>query len=300
MDVRVEPMALVLFTLLLGACGHGPGGAADSELGTSNTSASSTDTGHVGAETGAVPETSSAESPTSSLTSSADDADTASSGATSLDTSASSGFGSSDSSNPTSAATSEATSSGSTGAGDDATSTGAEIDVSVPFCRPPCLLPNDCAGQPPLYDAPNWACVDAGCVWLGCLDDGECALDQRCVALDDTGGGILQFCVASCVTSDDCGSGSGPYIAENYDCIDGACIFNGCGSDEECEAVSSGLGCFPRDADVCLQTCVDSSDCGSGAAAWDADNYECIDGACIYLGCLGDSECDGDAVCVAA
>lgn len=31
--------------------------------------------------------------------------------------------------------------------------------------------------------------------------------------------------------------------------------------------------------------------CGSGSAAYDADNYACREGLCVYLGCRSDAEC---------
>ena len=76
-------------------------------------------------------------------------------------------------------------------------------------------------------------------------------------------------------------------------------MFQGCASDDECLEIAPTYGCFPQHADMCLQTCGSPSDCGSGLPAWDADNYECLDGACIYQGCNDTDECEPDEVCVA-
>ena len=44
----------------------------------------------------------------------------------------------------------------------------------------------------------------------------------------------------------------------------------------------------------CARACEDVDDClGGGAdmAAQDHDNYECDEGACVYIGCNEDEEC---------
>ncbi len=41
----------------------------------------------------------------------------------------------------------------------------------------------------------------------------------------------------------------------------------------------------------CVQVCDSPSDCASQYPPWDADNYDCNDGACEYLGCHSDEEC---------
>ena len=43
-------------------------------------------------------------------------------------------------------------------------------------------------------------------------------------------------------------------------------------------------------------------DCGTGTAAYDEDNYDCIDQLCVYTGCNFEAECQesngGDWTCV--
>lgn len=64
-----------------------------------------------------------------------------------------------------------------------------------------------------------------------------------------------------------------------------------------------GDGDGDSDVDVCIQACATAADCALGAAgsAYDEDNYACDQGACTYLGCYSDAECDvgqtGSLVC---
>ena len=41
----------------------------------------------------------------------------------------------------------------------------------------------------------------------------------------------------------------------------------------------------------CVKGCIGVGDCSLGSAAFDADNYSCTAGACVYKGCNNDSEC---------
>jgi hypothetical protein len=49
---------------------------------------------------------------------------------------------------------------------------------------------------------------------------------------------------------------------------------------------------LPETLAFCVERCVAPSDCATSAASVDADNWACEDGACRYLGCLSDAECD--------
>jgi hypothetical protein len=43
---------------------------------------------------------------------------------------------------------------------------------------------------------------------------------------------------------------------------------------------------------LCLERCITSHDCGSSTTpAYSSDNYACVDGFCVYTGCLSDAEC---------
>ncbi|RME21227.1 MAG: hypothetical protein D6806_15015 [Deltaproteobacteria bacterium] len=41
----------------------------------------------------------------------------------------------------------------------------------------------------------------------------------------------------------------------------------------------------------CLKGCTSAADCDFGSPAYDADNYECRNGVCVYSGCNSDGEC---------
>lgn len=41
----------------------------------------------------------------------------------------------------------------------------------------------------------------------------------------------------------------------------------------------------------CRQTCSTASDCATASAAYDADNYACTAGECVWKGCNSDAEC---------
>lgn len=42
---------------------------------------------------------------------------------------------------------------------------------------------------------------------------------------------------------------------------------------------------------MCINPCETAADCDSGVPWADADNFECDDGLCIYLGCNSNAEC---------
>jgi hypothetical protein len=42
---------------------------------------------------------------------------------------------------------------------------------------------------------------------------------------------------------------------------------------------------------ICLPPCNTAADCDLGSPAFDADNYSCNGGHCVYLGCNNDTEC---------
>lgn len=42
------------------------------------------------------------------------------------------------------------------------------------YCYAPCQVATDCAGEPPLFDAENYECLNGACRWVGCLSDDEC------------------------------------------------------------------------------------------------------------------------------
>lgn len=49
---------------------------------------------------------------------------------------------------------------------------------------------------------------------------------------------------------------------------------------------------IPTAARNCVLGCAVASDCSTGSAAFDADNYTCLpSGGCRYAGCNSDAEC---------
>ena len=89
---------------------------------------------------------------------------------------------------------------------------------------------------------------------------------------------------------------------DNFECVGSFCRPTGCNSDVECRnSFGPDWACRPdvvnvlgiqADVPSCVPTCTAASDCVIGAFMFlDADNFECPDGVCQYLGCLTDMEC---------
>jgi hypothetical protein len=89
------------------------------------------------------------------------------------------------------------------------------------------------------------------------------------------------------------------------DCLGRECGDDGCGgvcgACDDGETCESGLCVAPSCGDLfptCLAACAVRADCGvTGAAAggiYDADNYACQDGGCVWQGCNSDAECAVD------
>jgi hypothetical protein len=99
-------------------------------------------------------------------------------------------------------------------------------------------------------------------------------------------------CLEPCETELDCLGGTPTTSKDNYQCIDGGCVWQGCVSSDECrEEFGAEYTC--RDS-RCAETCLAEEDCDSRFEA-------CIDGICEYAGCTSDSSCnlgeDNDFAC---
>ena len=108
----------------------------------------------------------------------------------------------------------------------------------------------------------------------------------------------------SCPPAADCDLGSAAYDADNYACTGGVCIYTGCNNDAECQALQSGHVCRSAQGTsmaTCVKGCSTVADCGQGMAPYDADNYVCVAGGCVYTGCNSSTECAalGYYVCAA-
>jgi len=105
---------------------------------------------------------------------------------------------------------------------------------------------------------------------------------------------LVPICYASCRTAADCDEGLPSRRAANFDCAEGACRYRGCLGDDDCPAGGAFL-CRPGPASVpeCERVCFDPAECvtGGGTPVADTDNFSCATGACRWLGCLSDAEC---------
>lgn len=110
------------------------------------------------------------------------------------------------------------------------------------------------------------------------------------------GAAAVARCLTDCETNATCGSDTGAYQSSNYACNGGACEYQGCKTDAECEA-SFGDPLFICGNDPlyllpsCLKSCQTAADCGLDDGAYAAANYTCDGGECHYQGCKTDAEC---------
>jgi hypothetical protein len=170
----------------------------------------------------------------------------------------------------------------------------------IATCMRACSEARDCVtASSAVVDVDNWSCVQGGCQYLGCRSDRECADtyggDWLCRV---TFAGGLPGCVRGCSTPGDCAVDA-PLLGErNYRCDRGACVWQGCTSDEECAAAQrdARYRCetsLPLGLRVCVMECTQAADCvlPGSSAAFDADNHACEAGRCRYLGCRNADEC---------
>jgi hypothetical protein len=178
------------------------------------------------------------------------------------------------------------------------------------LCQQRCATPADCGtASSPLYDASHYACEATTCRWLGCgagaTGDAECqAAFGRASYLCRAIGGLRQ-CVVGCATASDCPASPTPaFDTDNYECVSGLCEYRGCNTDAECASTFADARYVCRRATLpdtglpiptaernCVLGCGTAADCSTASAAFDADNYECVDTACVYRGCNTDAEC---------
>lgn len=191
------------------------------------------------------------------------------------------------------------------GTGDGGSGDDGGVDPEMPVCWTTCATPADCVISPGgSWDEDNYACEDERCVYTGCNGDAECQGTGSYVCREIATG--VPYCVMACQTADDCSLGAPDFDADNYACDSGACIYQGCNSDAECQEKGAYVcrdyagGLLPgfEGVPTCVPTCDTSDDCDLGAGpAYDADNHDCTDGACVWTGCNGDDECGQGQVC---
>ena len=175
-------------------------------------------------------------------------------------------------------------------------------EQAISVCLTQCEVAADCDlynGQYTVYDANHYSCTGGGCVWLGCNSDAECAQLQAGYKCHPQPFTDFKSCVPSCSSNLDCSlvAAGTLYDTDNYECAEGACVFTGCNTDSECqEAQGQSFLCvdpFNIGQKSCYQSCASSNACGNPDAgpAYDANNYQCNNGLCIYSGCISDDEC---------
>lgn len=126
-------------------------------------------------------------------------------------------------------------------------------------------------------------------------------IDRDAMAIERDGGHDagsvtpLAVCQLGCSVTSDCSTPSAAFDEDNYRCEGGVCRYIGCVSDAECRSTFASDRYVCRDPGTgvrsCVIGCTVASDCTTGSAAFDADNYRCSSGACVYEGCLNDAEC---------
>ena len=188
---------------------------------------------------------------------------------------------------------------GGSGAGD-----GGAGGVPVPAgdCVPTCSAPADCASPDALlvFNADHYLCNSGVCQYLGCQTDAECVTSYgtgvKCLP---SPGLPFDECVWPCQDVQDCSIPGGPSLFDNdhYECNAGVCQHLGCQTTDECTAVHGNDSvCAPKPGsslNACVTGCTVPADCANPGAPTlvDSDNYLCVSGACLYVGCLDDSEC---------
>lgn len=168
------------------------------------------------------------------------------------------------------------------------------------YCAWACDVAADCgmgmAGT--IGDDDNYVCENGGCRWTGCNSDAECrtSLATQEAVCEMAFGQTVPNCWYTCTTAADCARGpaGGTSDADNFACDDGKCRWLGCNSTAECRTPSGDQICGVRGTSPipnCWEPCSTVAECASANPAFDADNFVCDDGACVYQGCNSTEEC---------
>ena len=165
---------------------------------------------------------------------------------------------------------------------------------TIKSCTRSCIGVGDCSQGTAAFDADNYSCTASLCVYKGCNTDTECqsSFSNPSYICRPVAG--LPTCVKGCTSVSDCNLGSAAFDADNYSCTAGFCAYKGCNNDAECKTsyANSTYVCHPvAGLPTCGKGCASVKDCNLGSAAFDVDNYDCIDGFCTYKGCNSDTEC---------
>lgn len=180
---------------------------------------------------------------------------------------------------------------------------------AVSQCAPACETSSDCTKEPAgpgAFGPEEWRCLQGGCVYAGCSSDDSCK-ESLGKSLDVTCNTKISppSCDFLCDGNENCGFSSDPDGGalgdDNYTCDEQTCRYDGCKGDEEC-AISylsfpQNYHCqpFEQGPPRCVPTCTTADDCylaDPPGGAYGLDNWECTQGACRWLGCFSDEECD--------
>lgn len=186
---------------------------------------------------------------------------------------------------------------------------GAADAAPLPVCVAGCAVAADCATLPAgtIGDADNYTCDGGRCVWRGCLSTAECTATYASseYVCEAAFGAAVPTCWPTCAVAADCANEASPLLGvDNFACDGGKCRWTGCNDTAECTAgnQSPDWRCDDRGGDLpsCWPTCATAADCATASAPYDADNYACDDGLCVWTGCNTTAECmtvDPDWVC---
>jgi hypothetical protein len=188
---------------------------------------------------------------------------------------------------------------GSTGGSTSTGGSGGSPARVLKTCARACSTTTDC-GSGAAWDGPaNYTCPEGGCIPAGCQGDAECNAARAGTVCRPYPGVSYRTCNVACTGPEQCGDTTGVsqmYGPDNYSCDDGICVWRGCNTDVECQtdlqrptAICSDVFALPS----CVSPCQAPVDCTVPMAPplQDADNFECVEGACSWIGCLNDAEC---------
>ena len=165
-------------------------------------------------------------------------------------------------------------------------------------CFRPCSQNSDC-------DDGSEACRDGLCRWVGCSDDSQCqrVFGDGYICPHRQGADPIQ-CARACADDEDCDVGIPLADADNARCSEGSCAYAGCNSDAECSGTfGEGYFCGRRGTAPagCSLGCDAAEDCFDRLYPAQAvpvlERYDCVDGACVLLGCRTDEECAAGRLC---
>lgn len=135
-------------------------------------------------------------------------------------------------------------------------------------------------------------CDDRCTALLDCPARQICSAEGRCVDVEPT-------CQPACASAADCSGPLSIVDEDNVSCVAGRCLYDGCNCDAECDEFFALFGDFTgvcRDVigsvPQCFLACATVEDCANpDDPAQDADNFECVEGGCVRMGCLNTPEC---------